>query len=290
MGVFDSLKKVFGGGPARVNIQQRFELFGKSGQGSMSRVWRARDRQTGKIVCLKVLDKEKTAQFQARFGGARPPEGEIATQLHHRNLVETFEHGLTTDGEQYLVMEWLDGKGLNFLLDAGGSELAGQRMKIVTHLADAIDYMHQQKFLHRDLCPRNVLIAGNGEPKLIDFGLTVPYTPEFCKPGNRTGTANYLAPEIIRRLPTDHRVDVFSLGVLAYEVFTNHLPWQKTESMENLLRVMNTPGQDPREFNPDLDEGLARVLLKAIEREPARRFASAADFKAALVALKRKDY
>src|SRR5581483_11417614 len=108
--------------------------------------------------------------------------------------------------------------------------LDGARTQILAQVADALEYMHQQKYIHRDICPRNVLVNEDGEVKLIDFGLTVPYKPEFCKPGNRTGTPQYLAPEILKRQSTDHRVDLFSLGVTAYQTFTGHFPWGKYEN------------------------------------------------------------
>src|SRR5439155_1134274 len=122
----------------------------------------------------------------------------------------------------------------------------------LTQLADAVEYMHKEKYLHRDLCPRNVMVTNEGKIKLIDFGLTIPYTPRFCEPGNRTGTPDYLAPEIIRRQTTDHRVDLFALGVTAYEIFTGGPPREKARrSMEALTKHINSPARGPREDRPD---------------------------------------
>jgi serine/threonine protein kinase len=118
--------------------------------------------------------------------------------------------------------------------------------------------------------------------KLIDFGLTIPYKPEFCKPGNRTGTPNYLAPELIKRQTTDHRVDLFALGVTAYEIFTGQMPWEKAESLQTLLSHMNSPGRDPRDSKPGLDAKIVQFLVKAIQRDPNERFQSAAAFRDAL--------
>ncbi len=295
MSVFSKLLQLFGsGGKAkvqRINIKDRFELYGKSGQGSMSRVHRAKDKKHNRIVCLKILDKKKTAEFEARFTGLnKPSEGAICVALDHPNLVKTYEYGETAEGEPVLIMEWLDGIGLNFLLQAGGKDLSGKRVDYLIQLTDGLEYLHEQKYLHRDICPRNVMIGKKGEVKYIDFGLTIPYTPPFCKPGNRTGTANYLAPEIIKRQPTDHRVDLFALGVMAYEVFTGKLPWEKSESLDNLLRVMNSPAADPREHRPELDAPTVKLLLKATERDASRRFQSAAEFREALEALPKKNW
>jgi serine/threonine protein kinase len=285
--ILDNLKKLFTRGPKstlkRIDIAKRFELIGRTGQGSMSKVWRARDRETSKTVCLKILDKEKTRRFDARFPGLiKPNEGTICMQLRHRNIVQTFEHGITPEGEQCLVMELIEGTGLNFLIETNSKTLEGTRIALLTQLADAIEYLHKANFMHRDICPRNIMVTSEGRVKLIDFGLTIPLRPEFCKPGNRTGTPNYLAPELIKRTTTDNRVDLFAMGVTAYEVFTGMLPWEKAESLQTLLSHMNSAGRNPLDFQPNLDKRTVQLLVKAIERNPADRFQSAEEFRDAL--------
>jgi serine/threonine protein kinase len=270
----------------KIEVRKRFDLLNRTGQGSMSKVWRARDKSLGRMVCLKLLDKEKTAKFEARFVGLnKPKEGAICTTLRHKNIVQTMEYGITTEGEPYLVMELIDGMGLNFLIETKSPQLEGHRVSILAQMADALEYLHKQGYLHRDICPRNVMVTKDGIVKLIDFGLTIPNRSEFWKPGNRTGTPNYLAPEVIRRTTTDHRVDLFALGVTAYEVYTGTLPWEKTQSLQTLLSHMNSPGKDPREACPKLDKLTAQFLIRAIERDPNRRFQTAADFREAILRL-----
>lgn len=287
MSFFASLQNWFRSKPKsnlpRIDVRKRFDLINRTGQGSMSRVWRARDRSLGREVCLKLLDKEKTAKFEARFLGLnKPREGTICLGLKHPNIVQTFEFGLTTEGEYYLVMELIDGLGLNFLVETRSERLTGNRIDYLIQMADSIDYLHKQGYLHRDICPRNVMVSKEGVVKLIDFGLTIPNRPEFCKPGNRTGTPNYLAPELIRRTTTDHRVDLFALGVTAYEMYCHLLPWEKAESLQILLSHMNSPGKDPREHVPTLDNLTANFLIKAVERDPNKRFQTAEEFRDAL--------
>lgn len=277
-----------------VDVAKRFEMRGRTGQGSMSKVWHAYDNKLGRMICLKLLDKIKTAKFEERFtnqGLDKPSEGTICMSLRHPNCVATYEHGKTTQGEPYLVMEWIDGLGLNYLIETKSPQLTGNRVNYLKQLCDAVSYLHGQKYLHRDLCPRNVMVTKEGEVKLIDFGLTIPYTPDYCRPGNRTGTADYLAPEIIKRQTTDHRVDIFALGVTAFEIFTGLLPWERSLSSDETLRKhMNTPPRDPKDLRPDLDDDLCGILRKAIARDVGARFATAAAFKEALEGLERTDY
>jgi serine/threonine protein kinase len=291
MGFFDKLKGMFGSssGLPVINVNKRFELIGRTGQGSMSKVWRARDRESGRTVCLKVLDREKTAAFEKRFAGLKKPsEGEISMLLKHRNIVQTFEHGLTTDKEPYLLMELVDGVGLNFLIETKNKQLEGNRINYLAQYANGIEFMHRAFFLHRDICPRNVMVNKDGIVKIIDLGLAIPYKPDFCKPGNRTGTTTYLAPELIKRLTTDHRVDCYALGVTAYEVFTGDLPWDRGTSQDFLKAIVNTTPREPRELRPELDETVSKFLLKAIARDPSKRFQTPGEFRDALQKLDKK--
>lgn len=290
MGLLSKIKQMFtssDGGLPIVDINKRFELVGRTGQGSMSKVWRARDRDTGRTVCLKVLDREKTKKFEARFLGLKKPtEGEICMLLKHENIVATYEHGLTTEKEPFIVMELVDGVGLNFLIETKHKDLEGNRVNYLSQYAQGIEFMHKTGFLHRDICPRNVMINKEGVVKIIDLGLAIPYKPDFCKPGNRTGTTYYLAPELIRRSPTDHRVDMFALGVTAYEVFTGgNYPWEKGPSQEVLRAIVNNAPRDPRDVLPGLPEDVVKFLMKAVDREADRRYQNPAEFRMALANL-----
>ncbi len=285
MSFFDSIKRMFAGAGSLpiIDVNKRFELVGRTGQGSMSKVWRARDRESGRLVCLKVLDREKTLKFEARFTGLKKPsEGEICLLLKHQNIVQTYEHGLTTDKEPYIIMELIEGVGLNFLIETKNKQLEGNRINYLAQYASGIEFMHKAGYMHRDICPRNVMVNKDGIVKIIDLGLTIPYTPDFCKPGNRTGTTNYLAPELIKRTTTDHRVDCFALGVTAYETFVGDLPWEKGSSMEVFRAIVNNLPRDPRELRADLDDDVVKLLLKAVDRDPNKRFQTAADFRTAL--------
>jgi serine/threonine protein kinase len=288
-------KKLFAPKPKgalpRTDVNKRFELLGRMGQGSMSKVWRARDRNLGRTVCVKILDKEKTAKFEARFLGLhKPSEGAICVSLRHKNIVQTFESGLSKEGEPFLVMELIEGMGLNYLIETSSDQLEGNRIRYLMQIADGVEYLHKLGYLHRDICPRNIMVTRDHVVKLIDFGLAIPNTPAFLKPGNRTGTPNYLAPEVIRRVATDARVDLFALGVTAFEVFTQTLPWEKAQSLQTLLSHMNSQGRDPRDLVKGIDAPMRALLLKAIERDPRERFQTPAEFREALRALPKQDW
>lgn len=272
----------------KVNIEKRFKLLNRLGQGSMSKVWRATDSESGKIVVVKVLDQEKLIALKKRFVGMkRPDEGEVAVQLIHPNIVKTLEFGVTSKNEEYLVMEFVDGVGFNFLVETRAKQLVGREIYYLEQIGEAIAHFHRKGFIHRDICPRNVMVDKEDVVKLIDFGLAVPDTPEFRKPGNRTGTANYMAPELLRRAPTDQRIDVYSFGVTVFETFTGKLPMEMlTVSYDTMLKHMNTPPRDPKELRPDLTDETVAVLMKGIARRPDDRYQTMNEFLIALRALK----
>jgi serine/threonine-protein kinase len=270
MGLLDRFKTLVSGG--RLNVSSRFALLREAISGTMSKFYMAKDLKTGRIVGLKIQDAAKTAQIEARYKGLKKPsEGEIGMLLRHPHIVETYEHGTTTDGAAYIVMEYLEGAGLNSLIVARDQHLDGRRLTFLRQTAEAIAAVHAAGFIHRDICPRNLLLTGDGQNvKLTDFGLTVPATKPFMQPGNRTGTPNYMAPEIVRRRPTDQRLDVFAFGVTAYEICTFELPWH---SGATGLAAMShdRPPTDIRQYRPKINPILAKAIHACIEPDVEKR-------------------
>ena len=260
----------------KLDIRRRFELIARVGQGSMSKVWRARDTISGRIVALKVLDKAKTIRLERRFVGMnRPSEGTVAVLFRHPNIVRTLEHGITTEDEQYLVMEFIEGVGLSYLIEAQNERMQQHRLSYMAQLGDAIDYLHRNNWIHRDLCPRNVVINEDDVVKLIDFGLVVPNVEAFQAPGNRTGTPLYMAPELIKRQRTDERIDIFSYAVSCFEMYTKKMPWPPGDTLEAVMQHINKPPRNIRELAPDLDEQVAAAIMKGLEPNPDRRWGTA---------------
>jgi len=275
MGLLARVKSIFGGD--RLDVQSRFELLREAIHGTMSKFYQARDRDSGRIVGLKVLNVKQHQAFENRFPGLdKPSEGEIAQQLTHPAIVRTFESGLTTKNEPYLVMEYIEGQGLNTLIstqDAGLQQrLKDHRMTILRQAAEAVAAVHAAGFIHRDVCPRNFVVSPSMEEvKLIDFGLTLPDEPPYRKPGNRTGTPRYMAPEIVKRRPTDRRVDIFSFGVTAFELFAGEPPWPGVVTGQDAVIHASRPAAELSERCQDIDSRTAAAIQSCLAADPARR-------------------
>jgi serine/threonine protein kinase len=240
-------------------------------------------------VGLKILDKSKTEQLEMRFRGLnKPSEGEIACSFEHPRIVRTLGYGTTTKGQQFLVMEYLDGPGLNSLIIGKSNLLDGNRLALMRQAAEALQVVHEAGYIHRDICPRNFVCSSDATAlKLIDFGLTVPALKEFMQPGIRTGTPNYMAPEVVRRRPTDQRLDIFAFGVSMYEMYAFDLPWQR--STGDGLAAMSHGQSKPTPLE-NLYTGLHPTVGKAIhqcmEAEPEKRLQSMKQFLAAISSVK----
>jgi serine/threonine protein kinase len=274
------LKEMFAPGPARaratrrrVNLERRFTILSETAHGSMSRVYRALDNETARNVCLKVQSKEKNeaALSRASTKAPRPLEGEIGIQITHPRVVRTFDYGTSTKGEHFLVMEFIDGVSFQYVREARATRTV-QKVELLAQAAEGLAAVHAARFIHHDINPRNFLIARDEQVKLFDFGLTVPNNETFCRPGNRTGTLQYMAPELLRREPIDERIDIFAFGVMAFELLTDRLPYDATNTPTLMLQRLNTEPLDPARVKPKLSEELCAVLRQLTARKPDRRW------------------
>jgi serine/threonine protein kinase len=258
----------------RVNLQRRFTILADtSSQGSMSRVFKAHDQETGRTICLKIQNRDKNAAAAARASreAPRPAEGSIAIQVVHPHVVKTLEYGDSTAGEHYMVMEFIDGLSFQSIREAKLGRTA-QKVEWLAQAAEGLAAVHAAGFIHHDINPRNFLLNREHRVKLIDFGLAVPNTPTFCGPGNRTGTLQYMAPELIRRESIDKKIDVFSFGVLAFELLTDRLPYPATNSATTMLQRLNLEPLDAAKVKPKLSDELCEVLRKLTARKREDRW------------------
>ena len=275
MGFFD---KLFGSGKQsgkQLDVSARFRLERQATTGTMSTFRVANEIGTNKLFGIKFLDEEKTTYFKNRFKGLnKPGEGEIAVKIKHPRIVETYEHGKTTTGEEYILMEYIDGPGLDSLLRRRDPAIFGdRRLTLIRQMAKAISAVHEAGFIHRDVCPRNFICDKQiANLKLIDFGLTVPDEAEYRLPGNRTGTPQYMAPEIVRRRATDQRVDVFAFGVTIYRLLTFEHPWGTTDTTGvGALAHDTTAVTSILDHRSDLNPKLAKAIHRCLEVNPNDR-------------------
>ena len=283
MNFFSNLMGKSGRKLPRVDLAQRFERLGPLGTGSMSEIFRARDKVRGQMVALKILDIERLKELNNRFlGREKPTEGEIAFQLRHQYIVKTFDFGISPKGEEFLAMEIVEGAPLGRLIEAKSDRIHAKGLRYLIQIAEGLSYIHQQGWIHRDICPRNILINMEDQVRLIDFGLMVPNTPDFQSPGNRTGTANYMAPELLKRQRTDQRIDIFSYSVTAYEMLSGRRPWEAGQSLDKMMSLINQPPLDIREAVPGLPDGLAEIIMKGLQKPPDDRWQTMGDVVKAL--------
>jgi len=261
----------------KLDVSARFKFSREAISGTMSKFRRADDLETGRTIGLKILDEEKRTTFEERFKGLKKPsEGEIALKFKHPNIVETYEFGLTTNNERYIIMEFIEGTGLNTLIANSDLKLKDRRIPLIRQMITALGAVHTAGYIHRDICPRNfILSADYNTIKLIDFGLTLPDEAPYRLPGNRTGTPLYMAPEIVRRRSTDRRVDIFALGVTFYRLMTFHHPWPGSETSGKAALQHDTDESVPiTKLMPKMNQKLADMIMRAIEPEPSNRFES----------------
>jgi serine/threonine-protein kinase len=278
-------KKKIGRTPGRLDVSARFRLDRHAFTGTMSRFQVAKEIGTKKLFGIKFLDAEKAAFFNARFKGLnKPHEAEIAMRITHPQIVATYEYGYTTTEEEYILMEYVDGPGLDTVIRQKDASLFPDRLLLIRQMAETIQCVHDEGFIHRDVCPRNfICLRDLSSLKMIDFGLTVPDTPPFRQPGNRTGTPQYMAPEIVRRRETSTRLDVFAFGVTVYRLLTFEHPWSSTDTTGKAALIHDT--EKPTsilDHRPQLNEKLAEAIHKCLLPDPDQRMASCKAFLGAI--------
>jgi serine/threonine protein kinase len=265
------------------NQSRRFTIVAETGQGSMSHVYRAVENGTGRVVCLKVQDAAKSAAASARSAGGKLDEGEVGMRIRHPHVVKTFEHGWTTKGEHFVVMEFIEGVSLTLLRQSRVLDLS-EKLEFLAQAAEGLAAVHEAGFIHRDVGPKNLLVNRDDVVKLIDFGLAVPNTPEFHRPGNRTGTLNYMAPELLRREATDEKIDIFSFGVTMFEFFTGKIPYDMsiTDPMSMMRQRINGTPTKLEAVAPHLPAELCELVNKTLAKRPKDRWESMATLPEAL--------
>jgi serine/threonine protein kinase len=263
----------------------RYHLLEQLGEGGMAVVYKAYDTRLKRDVAVKIIrstafPEEQFKRLLKRF----KREAKALAHLTHPNIVQIVDYG-DYEGAPYLVMPYLSGGILKERLNQGPLPWQ-QAVRLLIPIADALAYAHGQGIIHRDVKPSNILITQSGAPMLADFGVAKFYdteeTADLTGTGMGVGTPEYMAPEQVTSRSADHRVDIYSIGVVFYEMVTGRKPYQADTPMAVLFKHANEPLPRPKQFIPDLPDSIEQFLVKALAKKPEDRYQSMADLVKAL--------
>jgi predicted Ser/Thr protein kinase len=266
----------------------RFEIEGVLGRGAMGVVYLARDPVIGRRVALKTLvlpeGAEEAEEFRVRF----LREAQAAGILNHPGIVTVYDAGVDeATGLSYIAMEYVEGKSLRELLRQGYPFSYSEIARIGAALALALDYAHSKGVVHRDIKPANILLTDQGQVKITDFGVARLATSNLTTTGQFIGTPNYMSPEQVTGSPVDGRSDLFSLGVVLYELLTGRRPFAGESLTEVSYKIVHEPAQPPSLLRPGLPPAFNPIVLKLLEKDPANRYPRGLEVARALEALRR---
>jgi eukaryotic-like serine/threonine-protein kinase len=262
-------------------VDGRYRILKRLGSGGMADVYCARDEELGRKVALKLLYRNlaEDTQFVERFRR----EASSAAGLQHPNIVGIFDRG-EWDGTYYIAMEYVEGRTLKDIIRERGPAPPDAAVDIVLQILRAAGFAHQRGVVHRDIKPHNVLIDDEGRVKVADFGIARAGASDVTETGSIMGTAQYISPEQAQGRPVDARSDLYSIGVVLYELLTGRVPFDAESPVSIALMQVNEAPVPPMELNPSIPPALDAVVMRALEKDPARRFADADAFIAALEA------
>jgi|GEM_PF-2816485 len=262
-------------------LNGRYRLIGVVGNGGMATVFRAEDVRLGRCVAAKVLHSHLSsdAEFVARF----KREAEAAAGLSaHPNIVSVYDVG-DEDGLQYLVMELVEGPNLKDIIRTEAPLSVTRAFNIGAQVASALEFAHKQGIIHRDIKPQNILMGNDGVVKVGDFGIARSAdATQMTRAGTVLGSAHYLAPEQAYGNTTPAS-DVYSLGVVIFEMLTGQLPFEAEGPIAVALKHVNEPSPPPSAFNPRLPSAVDAIVLRAMSKQPADRYRSAGELGSALL-------
>lgn len=261
----------------------RYEILAELGQGGMSVVYRARDTQLPREVAVKVLHEFMARDPDARLRFHR--EAVAVAKLHHPGIVEIFDYSGADATETFIVTELIEGATLRELIEERGALAQPELGALVAAaLCEPLAHAHAAGVIHRDIKPENVMVGRGGELKLMDFGIAqLADGPRVTLTGTLLGSPAHMAPEVIDGARPDARSDLFSLGTILYWLTTGQLPFSAPNPSALFRRILEGDYPDPQQVQPRLGNGLARVIRRSLERDPAARYGSAQELGEALL-------
>lgn len=258
------MSKVFG---------ERYEIIERIGVGGMAIVYKAKDLLLNRIVTIKVLREQFASDedFVRRFRR----EAQSAASLSHPNIVSIYDVG--KDGEtEYIVMEYIEGRNLKELIRNYAPLSAEQTINLGRQIAEAIRHAHEHHIIHRDIKPHNILVTADGRVKVTDFGIARAVSAAtMTHTGDIVGSVHYLSPEQAKGVQTNEQSDLYSLGIILYELLTGKVPYDGETPISIALKHLQEAPVPPKKLNPKISEELESIVLRAIAKSPEQRYGTA---------------
>lgn len=251
----------------------RYEILERVGGGGMALVYKALDRLLNRHVAVKVLRQQfvHDEEFIRRFGR----EAQSAASLSHPNVVSIYDVGEEND-IYYIVMEYIEGHNLNEIIKERAPLQPEEAVRIAIQICDALDHAHHNHIIHRDIKPHNILIGNNGRVKVTDFGIARAVTSStITQTGAVLGSVHYFSPEHAKGVSTGEKSDLYSLGIVLYQMLTGRLPFLGESPISVALKHLQEPFEEPRLVNPLIPQSVENVILKSMRKNPAERYQSA---------------
>lgn len=255
------------------DLAGRYEILSRIGGGGMALVYKAHDVLLNRNVAVKVLRQQfvNDEEFIRRFRR----EAQSAAALSHPNVVSIYDVG-QEDDTHYIVMEYVEGNNLNEIIIERAPLQADEAVRVAVQICDALDHAHQNHIIHRDIKPHNILIGNNGRVKVTDFGIARAVTSStITQTGSVLGSVHYFSPEHAKGINTGEKSDLYSLGIVLYQMLTGKLPFLGESPISVALKHLQENFEDPRVMNPHIPQSVENVILKAMRKNPSERYSSA---------------
>ncbi|MGB9103515.1 MAG: protein kinase [Terriglobales bacterium] len=261
----------------------RYEIAGEVGKGAMGVVYKATDPNIGRTVAIKTLRIDIHGTENEEILGRFKNEARAAGMMNHANIITIYDAG-EQEGMFYIAMEFIEGQTLQGLLKQEKALPVEKATAIVRQVCAGLDYAHARGIIHRDIKPANIMITGDGTVKIMDFGIAKSGGTGMTSTGQVVGTPNYMSPEQVKGKALDGRTDLFSVGVVLYEMLTGVRPFAGENVTTIIYKIVHENPPAPREVVDGLHPGLSAVVMKALAKAPEERFATGAEFARAVQA------